>query len=40
MRAGARLVEFHAGHHPFLSRPDEFAQSIAAAIRTARTTSA
>ena len=32
VRAGAGLVEFHAGHHPFLSRPDEFAQSIAAEI--------
>lgn len=40
VRAGARLVEFHAGHHPFLSRPDEFAQSIAAEIRTAGATSA
>jgi len=27
-----RLVEFAAGHHPFLSRPDEFAQSVVAAI--------
>ena len=25
-------VEFGAGHHPFLSRPDEFAESIVAAI--------
>lgn len=33
VRAGARLVEFQAGHHPFLSRPREFAQSIAAEIR-------
>jgi pimeloyl-ACP methyl ester carboxylesterase len=40
VRAGARLVEFQAGHHPFLSRPDEFAQSIAAEIRTAGATSA
>ena len=31
-RAGTRLVEFTAGHHPFLSRPDAFAQSIAAEI--------
>ena len=30
--AGTRLVEFHSGHHPFLSRPDEFAGSIVAAI--------
>jgi pimeloyl-ACP methyl ester carboxylesterase len=27
-----RLVDFVAGHHPFLSRPDEFAQSLAATI--------
>jgi len=27
-----RLVEFSAGHHPFLSRPDAFAESIVAAI--------
>jgi pimeloyl-ACP methyl ester carboxylesterase len=27
-----RLVEFSAGHHPFLSRPDEFARSLVAAI--------
>jgi pimeloyl-ACP methyl ester carboxylesterase len=40
VRAGARLIEFHAGHHPFLSRPDEFAQSLAAAIRSAGPTSA
>jgi pimeloyl-ACP methyl ester carboxylesterase len=32
VRASARLVEFRAGHHPFLSRPHEFAQSLAAAI--------
>lgn len=25
-----RLVELAAGHHPFLSRPDEFAQSLVA----------
>jgi pimeloyl-ACP methyl ester carboxylesterase len=29
VREGARAVEFEAGHHPFLSRPDAFAQSIA-----------
>ena len=28
-RGGARLVEFDAGHHPFLSRPDAFAQTLA-----------
>ena len=32
VRAGTRRVEFPAGHHPFLSRPDAFAQSIAAEI--------
>ena len=30
--AGARVVEFDAGHHPFLSRPDAFAQTSAAEI--------
>lgn len=32
VRADTQLVEFTAGHHPFLSRPDEFAEVIAAAI--------
>jgi pimeloyl-ACP methyl ester carboxylesterase len=32
VKQGARLVEFQAGHHPFLSRPEAFAQSIAAEI--------
>jgi pimeloyl-ACP methyl ester carboxylesterase len=32
VRPGARLVEFQAGHHPFLSRPDAFAESIAAEV--------
>jgi pimeloyl-ACP methyl ester carboxylesterase len=32
VKAGTRLVEFGAGHHPFLSPPDEFAESIVAAI--------
>jgi pimeloyl-ACP methyl ester carboxylesterase len=32
VRAGARLVEFEAGHHPFLSRPDAFAHSVAQEI--------
>ena len=32
VRAGVRVVEFDAGHHPFLSRPDAFAQTIAALI--------
>ena len=32
VKAGARLVEFDAGHHPFLSRPDAFAQRVATEI--------
>jgi pimeloyl-ACP methyl ester carboxylesterase len=32
VRPGARTVEFDAGHHPFLSRPDAFAQTIAAEL--------
>ena len=32
VRANTRLVEFSAGHHPFLSRPDAFAESIAASV--------
>ena len=32
VRAGTRRVEFHAGHHPFLSRPHDFAQVLAAEI--------
>ena len=32
VRANTRRVEFSAGHHPFLSRPDAFAHSIAAEI--------
>ena len=32
VRENTRLVEFDAGHHPFLSRPEAFAQSITAAI--------
>jgi pimeloyl-ACP methyl ester carboxylesterase len=32
VRADTRLVEFSAGHHPFLSRPHAFAESIVAAI--------
>jgi pimeloyl-ACP methyl ester carboxylesterase len=35
VRAGARVVEFDAGHHPFLSRPDAFALTIAAEIDSA-----
>ena len=32
VKEGARLVEFPPGHHPFLSRPEAFASSIAAEI--------
>jgi pimeloyl-ACP methyl ester carboxylesterase len=32
VRPDARAVEFEAGHHPFLSRPEAFAECIAAAI--------
>jgi pimeloyl-ACP methyl ester carboxylesterase len=32
VRPDTRVVEFNAGHHPFLSRPDAFAESIVAAI--------
>jgi pimeloyl-ACP methyl ester carboxylesterase len=32
VRAKTRAIEFRAGHHPFLSRPDAFARSIAAEI--------
>lgn len=28
----ARVVDFHAGHHPFLSRPEAFADALAAAL--------
>jgi pimeloyl-ACP methyl ester carboxylesterase len=35
VRPGTRVLEFDAGHHPFLSRPDAFAHSIAAAIGSA-----
>jgi pimeloyl-ACP methyl ester carboxylesterase len=31
-RGGARLIDFPAGHHPFLSRPEAFAESIAEEI--------
>jgi pimeloyl-ACP methyl ester carboxylesterase len=37
VKRNVRLVEFQAGHHPFLSRPEAFARSIAAEInRTGR----
>jgi pimeloyl-ACP methyl ester carboxylesterase len=29
----ARLVDFHAGHHPFLSRPEAFAACLAAELQ-------
>ena len=32
VKQNVRLVEFQAGHHPFLSRPEAFAQSLAAEI--------
>ena len=32
VNGNTRCVEFEAGHHPFLSRPDAFAQSIAVEI--------
>jgi pimeloyl-ACP methyl ester carboxylesterase len=35
MGAGTRHVDFAAGHHPFLSRPDAFAESVAAEIHRA-----
>lgn len=34
VREGARVVEFDAGHHPFLSKPEAFAQSIANEIES------
>jgi pimeloyl-ACP methyl ester carboxylesterase len=33
--AGARLIDFPSGHHPFLSQPEAFAQRIAAEIQRA-----
>jgi pimeloyl-ACP methyl ester carboxylesterase len=35
VREGARAVEFEAGHHPFLSRPAEFARLLAAELDAA-----
>jgi pimeloyl-ACP methyl ester carboxylesterase len=32
VRPEARAIEFQAGHHPFLSRPDAFADAVAAEI--------
>lgn len=39
VREGARTVEFAAGHHPFLSRPEAFAHSITTEIAAFRTPS-
>jgi pimeloyl-ACP methyl ester carboxylesterase len=39
VRDGARAVEFAGGHHPFLSRPEAFAHSIATEIGAFRPTS-
>ena len=38
VRPGAAVVEFDAGHHPFLSQPDAFAETIAAEIDRASQT--
>jgi pimeloyl-ACP methyl ester carboxylesterase len=32
VKANTRRIEFQAGHHPFLSRPDDFAHVLAAEI--------
>lgn len=40
VRPGARVVEFDAGHHPFLSRPDAFAETIVSEIDLATSRSA
>jgi len=39
VREEARAVEFSAGHHPFLSRPEAFADSIATETRDFESTS-
>jgi pimeloyl-ACP methyl ester carboxylesterase len=39
IRPGTRHVEFDAGHHPFLSRPDAFADVLAEEITTSAATS-
>lgn len=39
VRANARAVDFPAGHHPFLSRPDAFAATIATEIEAFQSTS-
>jgi pimeloyl-ACP methyl ester carboxylesterase len=38
IRAGARHLEFEAGHHPFLSRPEAFAQLLVDKIEALKTT--
>ena len=38
IRPGAHQVEFDAGHHPFLSRPDAFAQLLLDEINASTTT--
>ena len=35
VQGDARVVEFQAGHHPFLSRPEAFAETIAAELEPA-----
>lgn len=40
VRGDARAVDFPAGHHPFLSRPEAFAHSIATEIEAFQATSA
>jgi pimeloyl-ACP methyl ester carboxylesterase len=40
IRVGTHHVEFDAGHHPFLSRPDAFAQILVDEIKALTTTTA
>jgi pimeloyl-ACP methyl ester carboxylesterase len=40
IRAGAHHVKFAAGHHPFLSRPDAFAEVLVDEIKALTSTSA
>ncbi|HEY2658034.1 MAG TPA: alpha/beta hydrolase, partial [Solirubrobacteraceae bacterium] len=39
VRDGARTVEFEAGHHPFLSRPEPFARMLTTEIESFRSIS-
>lgn len=39
VREGARAVDFSAGHHPFLARPEAFAHMIAAEVEAFQPTS-